>query len=451
MHLQYLLLLPLGALAYPAESEETPINASRDKLKHALVYFGLQNLTLARPDIEPVYHPAIKVDEIAAPEEDAGTLLLDAEDAPLDIEEAVADNIRDIKAIVDLECPPNTEADENFTVMIPADHPVLELPPEPDTNYIPVIEKPVYVLHHPANDDPSDPEKDAYHIFSHTDPSQPICTYFQHSVLGEDFGESTFPRVSYVRTEALPYRVHYAPDDNLRFESYKWPFSACNHGCELQALKIRAMFDWELDPLNEDSGLDDSTKAVLKIAREICQWKNVHHHFAVSDCAKPELEKRYVQLGQAESYSPTTSASTTASTAAFIKKGSETVSASVSTPSNPTMMNLPTEKPVNQELYLSDAAQAAMNEIRGIFTSCKGPKDLSQMFHTVIVACQIHRYTPTAMTELQMSTMDQMVSQAMAQIGNVFAATDGRINVWETRDAIVRATQIYRYQEEQGR
>jgi hypothetical protein len=114
-------------------------------------------------------------------------------------------------------------------------------------------------------------------------------------------------------------------------------------------------------------------------------------------------------------------------------------------------MNEPTEKSAKQELFLSDGAQSAMNEIRGIFASCKGPKDLSQMFHTVVLACQIHRYTSTPMAELQVSSMDQMIPQAMTQIGNVFAATQGTINVWETRDAIVRATQIYRYQEEQGR
>jgi hypothetical protein len=43
-----------------------------------------------------------------------------------------------------------------------------------------------------------------------------------------------------------------------------------------------------------------------------------------------------------------------------------------------------------------------------------------------------------------------MVQEAMAQIGQLFAETQERINVWETRDAIVRATQIYRYQQEHG-
>ena len=43
-----------------------------------------------------------------------------------------------------------------------------------------------------------------------------------------------------------------------------------------------------------------------------------------------------------------------------------------------------------------------------------------------------------------------MIQQAMSQIGRLFEETQGRIDVMETRDAIVRATQIYRYQEEQG-
>ena len=447
MLLQYLLLLPLGALAYPAESEETRVKSNQDKLKHALIYFGLENFTWPELDLEPVYHPGIKDDEIAEPEEDKWSLMVEAKDTGLEIEEEPLETIDDVKAVLDIGSPPNTEVDDNFTIMIPADHPVLDVPPEPDMTYIPITENPVYILHHPANDDPADPDKDIYHILSETDSSRPICSYFQHSVLGADFGESTFPRVSYVSSETLPFRVHYAPDDDLHFESYKWPFSACNNACELQALKIRAMFDWELDPVNEDSGLDDATKAALRVAREICQWKNVHHHFAVNDCSKTELRKRYVQFGRAESNFSATSASGDA----LIKKETESVSAPAQTPPAPPEMNEPAEKSAKQELFLSDAAQSAMNEIRGIFASCKGPKDLSQMFHTVVVACQIHRYTSTPMAELQVSSMDQMVPQAMTQIGNVFAATQGTINVWETRDAIVRATQIYRYQEEQGR
>ena len=89
-----------------------------------------------------------------------------------------------------------------------------------------------------------------------------------------------------------------------------------------------------------------------------------------------------------------------------------------------------------------------MEEIKNIFTSTKGLKDLAQMFHTVIVACQIHHYTTTPMKELPITSKSEMVQQAMGQIGGVFTETEGRIQVWETRDAIVRATQIYRYQEE---
>ena len=174
---------------------------------------------------------------------------------------------------------------------------VANLPLQSVINYTPVTEKPLYILHHPSNDGPSDPEKDVY---PHTDAyiSRPICSFFQHSVLGSDFGESTFPRVSYVSTDALPFHVHYAPDDDLRYESYKWPFAACNYACELQALTIRALFDGELDATNEDSWLDTDTKWALIVAREICQWKNIHHHFAVDDCPRGDLRKRDVEDSQ---------------------------------------------------------------------------------------------------------------------------------------------------------
>ena len=442
--LLYLLLLPLGAFAYPRESEKSGHEVDQDKLKHALFYFGLGKVPPPVPDLEPVHLSEAKApEEIAEPKDYQQSLLVESEYTSLEDEAAGA--IDDVEHFLDIDSHPNTDVDNNFTIMIPTDHHVLEVPPEPDIKYV-LVEKPVYVLHHPANDDPADLENDVYHIFSQMDTSRPICSFFQHSVLGEDFGESTFPRVSYVNSE-LPFRVHYAPDDDLRFESYKWPFSACNHACELQALKIRALFDRELDPVNKDSALDDSTKAALKIAREICQWKNVHHHFAVSDCPKSDMRKRFVQLGEGERNVTTTHASA----AGFVKMERESILPPMSTTLAPTEMVKPAEQSANQELYLSDAAQAAMNEIRGIFASCKGPKDLSQMFHTVILACQIHRYTSTPMVELAISSMDEMVTQAMSQVRNVFVTTDRRIDIWETRDAIVRATQIYRYQEEQHR
>jgi hypothetical protein len=105
---------------------------------------------------------------------------------------------------------------------------------------------------------------------------------------------------------------------------------------------------------------------------------------------------------------------------------------------------------ITNGLYLSDGARAAMREIEGIFGSTHGPQDLANMFHTVILACQVHRYTSSPMSELKASSVPQMVQDAMGQVGQIFAETQGKINVWETRDAIVRATQIYRYQQEHG-
>jgi hypothetical protein len=108
---------------------------------------------------------------------------------------------------------------------------------------------------------------------------------------------------------------------------------------------------------------------------------------------------------------------------------------------------LHTEK-AGTKLVVSGGAQAAINEIEGIFLANKGPQDIAAMFHTVIVACQIHRYTTTPLKELALGAPGDMVQQAMSQITGIFAQTQGQIPVLETRDAIVRATQIYRYQEE---
>jgi hypothetical protein len=214
----------------------------------------------------------------------------------------------------------------------------------------------------------------------------------------------------------------------------------------LQALKIRALFDWELDPINGESNLDDTTKGTLMVAREICQWKNVHHHFAVDDCPGNELSKRSVD---------TTHILNTPPKGTFVKPyttASQSAVLAAPTPPTPAVIQAVKDTPEQtvrgNNLQVSDGARAVMQEIQNILGSTHSPQDLAQMFHTVIVACKIHRYTATPMTDLQMSTTGAMVQQAMAQIGQVFAATQDRINVWETRDAIVRATQIYRYQQE---
>lgn len=259
-------------------------------------------------------------------------------------------------------------------------------------------------------------------------PSQPICTAFQYTVLGDDLSQKTFPRISYVSSEALPYRVHYAPDDELHYESYKWPFAACNRACELQALAIRALFDTELDPENKNSRLDDNTKENLLISREICQWKNAQRLFRIPQSTGHSLRKR------------------DESTDGEVEQEEQ--------PKQP-LKAKEQEKPQKlveaQPFRLSSNAQLALYEIRGIFESAFGPEDLQNLFHTVSLACQIHCYTKTPMRDLTISSLDRMVHQAMAQVEKVFADTQGHIDVWETRDAIVRATQIYRYQEEQAR
>ena len=113
-------------------------------------------------------------------------------------------------------------------------------------------------------------------------------------------------------------------------------------------------------------------------------------------------------------------------------------------------LEIPPNVQISNGLYLSEEARAAMREIEGILGSTHSPQDLAQMFHTVIIACHIHRYSQTPMSELRLSSVPQMVQNAMGQVGRIFAETQGKINVWETRDAIVRATQIYRYQQEHG-
>src|SRR6266496_767021 len=285
MYLFCLLILPLGVIASPLKLNDTHLRQNKERLVNALVYFGKDNFSWPDLELAPIYHPSLKAEEIDEVEEEETPMTDIAE------EDIVSKEVEYLGAIPEIL---ESDADNAYTVVIPEDHPVAILPPEPVMAYTPVTRKPIYILHHHANDNPTDLENDVYH---HTDAdiSGPICSFFQHSVLGSDFGESTFPRVSYVSTDALPYHVHYAPDDYLRFESYKWPFAACNHACELQALAIRALFDWELDPVNEDGGLDDETKRALVVAREICQWKNVHHYFAVDDCPRGDLRRRHLE------------------------------------------------------------------------------------------------------------------------------------------------------------
>ena len=419
MHLFQLLLLPLAVFASPVEFNKTHLQKNQEKLVHALVSFGKDNFTWPELELAPVYYPALKVEDVGEPKEEEESPTTDMVE-----DDFVSKKFEDLMAILEII---ESFTDDPYSFVIPENHRVVNLPPES------------------SNDGPSHPEKDVYY-HKDADISRPICSFFQHSVLGSDFGESTFPRVSYVSGDALPFHVHYAPDDDLRYESYKWPFAACNYACELQARTIRALFDSELDPANEDSGLDDETKSALMLSREICQWKNVHHHFAVDDCPRGDLRKRDVKDTQFPVLDPADVRNSSKTETAFIRQGkSPTQVAQRFSPTGLVVF----EKPL-PALYLSDGARAAMKEIEGIFASTKSPQDLSQMFHTVIVACQIHRYTSTPMSELEISSSQQMVQQAMSQIGRVFEETQGRIDVMETRDAIVRATQIYRYQEEQG-
>jgi hypothetical protein len=433
MHLCHLLLFSLGVFASPVELNETYLQKNQEKLVNALVDFGKDNFTWPELELTPVYNPALTVEDVdEVRREGKEPLTMDMVE-----DDTVSKNVKAMLGIIE------SNTDGAYSSVISENNRVINLPPGPNTS-TPITEKPIYILHHPSNDGPSDLEKDVYY-HGDGDIARPICSSFQHSVLGSDFGESTFPRVSYISTDVMPFHVHYAPDDDLRYESYKWPFSACNYACELQALKIRALFDWELDPVNEDSGLDDETKQALMVAREICQWKNVHHHFVVDDCSRGDLKRRDVKDIQVVSLDPIDFQNSSTNGRDLIRQGKS--------PTPAPQLFGPTGSIVEEPLpalYLSDGARAAMTEIEGIFASTKGPKDLSQMFHTVIIACQIHRYTSTPMSELEISSSQQMVQQAMSQIGRVFEETQGRIDAMETRDAIVRATQIYRYQEEQG-
>jgi len=376
-----------GVLTLASEPADRNLQRNRDKLQAALADFGNENFTWPNIYVAP-FAQETEANLAKVPDEARSLAVMDG------LQPVHEEGVKDV-------------LDEPLVHKHPID-----TPPEPTVSLEPENKGRALVLRHPSNDNPADLEHDVFH-FRMTYPTRPVCTFFQHSVLGEDFGASLFPRISYVGSEALPYRVHYMPDDNLRFESYRWPFAACNQGCELQALQIRAMFDWELDPVNSDSPLDKETKKALMLAREICEWKNAHYHFVLKDA----LGLRTVRSRQ-------------------MRRAL----------SNET----PTTQVRHPGLFTSPDVQAAIQEIEGIFRANKGAQDIAAMFHTVIIACQIHRYTTTPMAELAIGSPSEMVQQAMNQVARVFAETQGRIPVWETRDAIVRATQIYRYQEEGG-
>ena len=376
-----------SVLALAFEPADRNLQRNKDKLEAALADFGNENFTWPKIYLAPFLQESES--DLAKVPDKAQSLVGMDEWQPVEQEE--------VKKVLDEPL---------------VDKHRIDIPQEPTVALEPENKGRVLLLHHPSNDNPTDLDHDVFH-FRVTDPTRPICAFFQHSVLGEDFGASSFPRISYVGSEALPYRVHYTPDDNLRFESYKWPFAACNQGCELQALKIRAMFDWELDPVNSDSPLDEETKEALMLAREICEWKNAHYHFVLKDVLGfPTVRSRQMRRALSNEN--------------------------------------PTTQTRHPGLFISLDVQAAIQEIEGIFGANKGAQDIAAMFRTVIAACQIHRYTTTPMTELAIGSPSDMVQQAMSLIGRVFAETQGRIPVWETRDAIVRATQIYRYQEEGG-
>jgi hypothetical protein len=384
----YLFVVLPVALALPRASPDEISPGNKEKLEAALEKFGQENFSWPELQLAPHHVESGVVRK-------AQTLV-----------------ITDLPPIQEVEDPAE-DVEEDVVPEEPcADEVRFETVPEP--SFVAPDRKAHMVLRHKVNDNPADPDRDAF-LFTEADPNRPVCTFFRHSVLGLDFGESTFPRISYVGSNQLPYRVHYAPDDELRYESYRWPFAACNHGCELQALNIRAMFDWELDPVNEESPFDQATKEALLLAREICEWKNVHYYFAIMDVS-PLRAKR--SLGLSGGIAP----------------GNATLVSAKESSATP--------------FVVSGDVRAAINEIGGIFRANKGPQDIAAMFHTVIIACQIHHYTTTPMTELAIGAPGDMVQQAMSQITRVFAQTRGQIPVWETRDAIVRATQIYRYQEE---
>lgn len=489
-----LLLLPLGTLASPIVKNETRLQTNLAKLEKALSDFGLDNFTWPELLLEPLSQHILEVNEPVDGDSEENIITEEPESISVEEDPVVEEgNDKDLpeeithEALLREESLEGIEEDELVSKLRvdttedgsetqvddvveteersteeSADNgpPVIVIPNLTDLNAVletvekssSELKKPQFILHHPANDDPLDPARDVYHA-TVVDTTRPICSFFQHSVLGEDFGESTFPRVSYVSSEALPFRVHYHPEDNLRFEAYRWPFAACNHGCELQGLAIRAIFDWELDPVNEDSPFDEETKRALTVAREICQWKNVHHHFAINDCGGSDLRKRMLVFPKFNGTSLAAEANMTdlAALTPSTLPATAALQKNVQLPSATAEQNMvaPLNVQISNGLSLSEEARSAMREIEGILGSTHSPEDLAQMFHTVIVACQIHRYSQT-LSELQLSSLPQMVQDAMGQVGRVFAETQGKINVWETRDAIVRATQIYRYQQEHG-
>src|SRR2546423_1314815 len=420
------LLLPLGTLASPVVKNETRLQINWAKLEKALSDFGLDNFTWPELLLEPLSQPILEVNEPVDddPEENIITEepeQISVEEEPVvdkgvdedlleqiapeqellreDLLEGIEEDELVSKLTVDTteerletqvddvveteERPTDESVDNGPLIVVVPDFPDLNAVLEPVETSSSEPPKPQFILRHPANDDPLDPARDVYHA-TVVDTDRPICSFFQHSVLGEDFGESTFPRVSYVSSEALPFRVHYHPEDNLRFEAYKWPFAACNHGCELQGLAIRALFDWELDPVNEDSPFDEETKRALAVAREICQWKNVHHHFAINDCGGSELRKRMLVFPTFNGTSLAADANLTALAAPTpcTLPATAALQKNVELPTATAQQNMvaPLNVQISNGLSLSEEARSAMREIEGIFGSTHGPEDLAQMF-----------------------------------------------------------------------
>ena len=367
-----LLVIPLGVLAAPLATTDEPATEQIQKqIVEALKDFGTPDFkwpSLELRILRALNEKEGEAEEFVNPEESIAEFkgLLDAAYTRLGKQEG------------------QSEGTSNPEVEVQEEEVSTETPVTDEL----IIDLPKLVV--TTSDNSMDMARDAY-LNQEFDSSEPVCSHFQHAILGEDYGAKLFPRISYVASSPKPFRVHYADDDNLRYESFQRPFAACMHGCALQELAIRAMLDRELDPTDSESTIDEPTKQDLRLAREICEWKNVHHHF---NFASP--------------------------------------------PASPKRM-------VKREISVGEG----LGEIEAIFASAKSPQDLAAMFKVVAMACKVHKYCPDV-AQLQIADLPTMVNQAMAQVSRVFAATQGRYPNWETRDAIVRACTIYRYQEENG-
>ena len=154
MYLRYLLLLPLGAIASPIQSDKT-LHQNKERLVSALTHFGEENITWSELELGPVYHPNLKVD--------GGDTSEEGETPSNDVvhDDIGFENV-DFDSLLEIFYPVGPD-DDNLTSTIEEDNPVVNLPPSSEIQYPPVTEKPIYILHHPANDHSSDPENDVYH------------------------------------------------------------------------------------------------------------------------------------------------------------------------------------------------------------------------------------------------------------------------------------------------